>query len=175
MTTTRDWGLMTDDRRLTTSEITPQQRERLEALGRWSHLLDSAFRVPGTKWRFGWDPLLGLVPGAGDILAPLFSILLVLQGSHMRLPKIVQARMVLNVAIDMVLGAVPVAGDLFDFAWKSNDKNLRLLERHAYETADVTIGDRVFVFSILGVLALCAVVPLVLLAWTLRLLGRGLL
>jgi Domain of unknown function (DUF4112) len=136
-------------------------------------LLDSAFRVPGTNWRMGWDPILGLVPGIGDALTPLFSCLLMVQAFQMRIPKVVQLRMLLNVAIDITLGLVLVIGDFFDFAWKANDRNFRLLERHAYQVTESGAGDYAFVIVILGSLLLLVLVPLMLVTWMLGALGRS--
>jgi hypothetical protein len=83
----------------------------LRALERW---LDEVFRVPGTNIRFGWDPVIGLVPWAGDLLTALLSCAIIVQAHQMRVPRIVQLRMVMNVAIDLLVGAVPVVGDVAD-------------------------------------------------------------
>src|SRR5918992_3050676 len=113
--------------------LTPQQEQRMAGLRRIAALLDNAFAVPGTSYRVGLDPILGIIPGIGDLISPLFTIGMLLQARQFGVPKIVQARMLINVAIDTLVGVVPVVGDLFDFAWKSNDKNLALLELHARE------------------------------------------
>jgi NAD/NADP transhydrogenase beta subunit len=153
-------------------EIKPEHRTRVEAMRRLSELLDSAFRVPGTKFRFGWDPLLGLVPGIGDAVTALFACALLVQAFQMRIPKIVQVRMLLNVLIDVLVGSIPFVGDLFDFAWKSNAMNLKLIERHAYEVSRAKPGDWAFVVSILAVVVITALIPVVLLWWLLSRLGR---
>ena len=102
----------------------------LDALRRWAILLDSAFRVPGTSIRFGLDAILGLLPGLGDLASPIYTGVILLEGLRRRLPAVVQARMVLNAAIDMGIGLVPLLGDMADVAWKANLRNLALLERH---------------------------------------------
>jgi hypothetical protein len=102
-----------------------------------ARLLDSAARVPGTRVRFGLDSILGLVPGLGDVAGAALSGYMVLLASRMGAPQSVIARMLANVAIDTVGGAVPVLGDLFDVAWKSNSRNLALLERVAGETSSL--------------------------------------
>jgi hypothetical protein len=94
-------------------------------------LLDRAFRIPGTKITFGLDPILGLIPGGGDLAGAVFSSWLIMLGARMGLPRHILVRMVANVAIDTVAGSVPLIGDLFDVAWKSNTKNLELLEQFA--------------------------------------------
>ncbi|MEO8259117.1 MAG: DUF4112 domain-containing protein [Acidobacteriota bacterium] len=145
-------------------------RRRLESLRQLQHLLDNAFRVPGTNLRFGWDPVIGAVPWVGDVLAALMSCAIVVQAHHMRLPRAVQARMLLNTAIDVVVGSVPVVGDVADVFWKSNAKNFALLERHGAEVRPATVGDRLFVAGIvLAVLAL-ALAPLVMMYLAFRLL-----
>jgi uncharacterized protein DUF4112 len=150
-------------------QLTPGQQQRLDALRKISHLLDSAFLVPGTTFRIGLDPILGLVPGLGDLVSPLFTIGILWQARDLSVPKVVQLRMLFNVAIDTLLGMVPVAGDLFDFAWKSNDMNLALLERHAYEERRGSSGDWLFVVGLIVMLAVIAVTPFLLLGW---LIGR---
>ena len=87
----------------------------LAALRRWSVLLDSAFRVPGTQMTFGLDPIIGLIPILGDLTTPIFAGLLLLHAVRLKIPRVVQLRMVLNAAIDLAVGLIPVAGDLFDF------------------------------------------------------------
>ncbi|MBW8895865.1 MAG: DUF4112 domain-containing protein [Acidobacteria bacterium] len=139
----------------------------LAALRKWSVLLDSAFRIPGTSLTFGLDPILGLIPGLGDLTSPFFAALLLLHAVRMRIPRIVQLRMLINSAIDLLVGIIPVAGDLFDFGWKANVRNLALLERHAHPGSEPTTGDWVFVLSIVGVLAAIAIVPLLVTAWLL--------
>jgi hypothetical protein len=139
----------------------------LDALRRWAVLLDSAFRVPGTRIRFGIDAILGLIPGIGDISTPTFAALILLQAVRMRIPFVVQARMVLNAALDMLLGLVPVAGDLADIGWKANLRNLALLERHARPGVPPSRADYVFVIICIGLLAAIAIVPIVVIGWLL--------
>jgi hypothetical protein len=147
--------------------MTAPHPARLEALRRWAVLLDSYFRVPGTRIRFGLDAILGLVPGLGDISTPVFAGLLLLQAVRMRLPMVVQARMVLNAGLDMLLGLVPVLGDLVDVGWKANLRNLALLERHARPGVPPSRGDYVFVGICLALLAVVTIAPVALLIWLL--------
>src|SRR5512145_931363 len=139
----------------------------LDDLRRWATLLDSAFRVPGTNIRFGLDAIIGLIPGLGDLSTPIFAALLLIQGVRMRLPLVVQARMVLNAAIDMALGFVPVLGDLADIGFKANLRNLALLERHSTRGVPPSQSDYIFVIVCLIVLAFIAVAPIVALFWLL--------
>jgi hypothetical protein len=148
-------------------QLTSRQTQGLEALRRVAHLLDSAFVVPGTSYRVGLDPILGLVPGFGDLVSPLFTIGILWQARELSLPRVVQLRMIFNVAIDSLLGVVPLVGDLFDFAWKSNSMNLALLERHAEEEQTASTGDWLFVGLMVALVVLVAVVPFVIIGWLL--------
>jgi hypothetical protein len=139
----------------------------LAALRKWSVLLDSAFRVPGTNLTFGLDPILGLIPWLGDLTTPLFAGLLLLHAVRMRIPRVVQLRMVINAAIDLLIGIVPVVGDLFDFGWKANVMNLGLLERYAHPGSKASRGDWIFVAVVIGALFAIAVTPFVVVAWLL--------
>lgn len=130
-------------------------------------LLDSYFRIPGTNIRFGFDAIIGLVPGLGDLVAPIFTVSVLATGLKMRVPAIVQARMVLNAAIDMLMGLVPILGDLADVAWKADLRNVALLERHARPGVPPTKGDYWFVLICIGLVILIAVVPLLFLIWIL--------
>jgi len=138
-------------------------QRRIEVLRRWARVFDSQFRIPGTTIRFGIDPLLGLVPGVGDLASPVLSMFMVWHGAKLRVPKVVLARMVLNAVIDGLAGVVPVAGDLFDFGWKATAWNLELLEKHAMPGQRASSGDYLFVIVCCLVLALVAVLPLLLL------------
>jgi hypothetical protein len=145
--------------------LTAAQEQRLEALRNISRLLDSAFVVPGTEYRVGLDPILGLVPGLGDLTSPLFAIALLWQSRDLGIPRVVQLRMIFNVAIDALVGLLPVAGDFFDFAWKANDRNITLLERHAYEHRRPTFADWLFVTGAIVLLLVIASVPFLLAGW----------
>ena len=140
-------------------------QERLESLRRFQYLLDSAFRVPGTRLRFGWDPIVGLVPWLGDLLTALFSAVLLVQANRMRVPRVIQAKMLLNTAIDILAGMIPFAGDLSDMVWKSNARNFALLERHAGGLSRPTPGDWLFVAGLLGAIVATALIPVFFLLW----------
>ena len=150
-------------------------QRNLELLRRWARRFDSQFRIPGTQIRFGIDPLLGLVPGVGDLASPVLSLFMIWQGARMRVPKVVLARMVFNALIDAISGIVPVAGDLFDFGWKATQWNMALLERHAMPGQRATSGDYLFVIVCSLVLIGAALLPLLLLvafgAWLEQTLG----
>ncbi len=129
----------------------PPQLERLRTLSR---LLDNAFVIPGTRYRFGFDALVGLVPGLGDAVSAIFSGYIILQASRLGAPGSVVTRMLANVALDTVVGWVPILGDIFDVAWKSNLKNMALLETHLQQPAVARAGSRKAVVLLSGVLLL---------------------
>lgn len=94
-------------------------------------LLDDGLRIPGTELRFGLDGILGLIlPGAGDVLTGAGAVSLLFLAVQHRVPTVVIGRMLLNIAIDTLVGSIPIVGDGFDFFWKSNRKNLELIERY---------------------------------------------
>lgn len=105
----------------------------LERLG-W--LMDDLFRVPGLGWRFGLDALIGLIPGFGDTATSLVSFYILVAAVRHRVPKITIARMAVNLALDYVIGSLPLVGDLFDAWWKSNQKNVALLKERATVSGD---------------------------------------
>ncbi|MGH9554892.1 MAG: DUF4112 domain-containing protein [Terriglobales bacterium] len=102
--------------------------QQLDELAAW---LDEAFVVPGTSIRFGLDALAGLLPGIGDLLTGMASMLILQAAWQRGLPRVALMRMLVNVALDSVVGSIPVAGDLFDVAWKANRKNVELLKKYS--------------------------------------------
>lgn len=112
-------GILADD---------PESRTRRVRV--LSKLLDNSIPIPGTGWKIGFDPIVGLIPGIGDLIGALLSGYIVLEAARAEVPTLTLARMILNVGVDTLLGAVPALGDVFDAAWKSNTKNVALLERH---------------------------------------------
>src|ERR1700704_2170371 len=152
--------------------LTPAQERRLKALRHISELLDSAFVVPGTTYRVGLDPIIGLIPVIGDLASPLFTIVILWHGRDLGIPKVVQLRMIFNAAIDALVGAIPIAGDLFDFAWKSNQMNIALLEHHAYEEHPPSVGDWLFVVAMILLVVAIAAIPFVLAVWLIATVSR---
>jgi hypothetical protein len=109
--------------------LSAERREILERYGRFTHLLETAFRVPGTNWRFGIEPLIGLIPGIGDMTGAILGGYGLLVARRLGAPSSVQWRMLVNIALDALVGAAPVFGDWFDFAFKAHVRNRQLLER----------------------------------------------
>jgi hypothetical protein len=106
------------------------RRERIERLDRLATLLDTAFVIPGTNIRFGADALIGLAPGIGDSVTTALAAYIVYEAHQLGAPRRVLIRMIGNVAIDGIVGAVPVFGDLFDVAFRANRRNVRILREH---------------------------------------------
>jgi hypothetical protein len=152
---------------------TPQRRSASgadnESLDHLATVLDELFTVPGTRIRFGLDALLGLIPGLGDALSGVVSSFIIFTAHQRGLPRITIMRMVANVLIDSVVGAVPFAGDLFDVAWKSNRKNVELLKRstalHPAGRRKQTLLDAAFLVLAIVVVIAAVALPVLALVW----------
>jgi hypothetical protein len=132
-----------------------RKRSQLEPLFRWLALImDEFLRLPGTKFRFGLDPILGLVPGIGDTASAIVSALALLQAARYGLPKVVLARMSLNILINELVGIIPGVGDAFSFWFKSNARNYRILQEHAAGPRKARRSDWFFVIAVLLLLFL---------------------
>ena len=121
---------MTDARTFASGPPFTRQRSRTERVKRLESIaavMDTAFVVPGTGIRFGFDGLVGLVPGIGDVVTTALSLYLVHEAWQLGAPKHLIGRMLANVALDGAIGAVPLAGDLFDVLWRANKRNMRML------------------------------------------------
>jgi hypothetical protein len=128
-------------------------------------LLDEAFRVPGTKFRFGIDGVIGLVPGLGDVLAGLLSLIIPLAAWIRGVPYITLLRMAANIGIGVLAGSVPLFGDIFDIIWKANRRNYLLLTRHLGEPRRNTWRDWAFLGILAAALGLIFAIPIVLVVW----------
>jgi len=143
----------------------PVHLARIRALVRF---LETAFRVPGTRIRFGADAIIGLVPGLGDLVGGLLSALVISEAIRSGVPRSVLLRMFGNVCVDVMGGAVPIAGDLFDVLWKSGVRNLALLEQyhdHPDRTSAATRRGVVALALGIGVLAAAGMALAVATAW----------
>jgi hypothetical protein len=126
-----------------------------KSLDQLSTVLDGMFRIPGVGWRFGLDAIVGLIPGVGDTLTSLFSFYILAAGVRYRVPKITLLRMGLNLGIDYLVGSVPLLGDLFDAAWKANEKNVELIrERATVRNAEEAHKGRLSDWLFLGLIIL---------------------
>ncbi|MGI8890744.1 MAG: DUF4112 domain-containing protein [Chthoniobacterales bacterium] len=155
-----------------------QKHSEVEPLFRWLALImDNFLRVPGTKFRFGLDPLMGLLPGLGDTGSAFISAMALIAAARRGLPKILLARMSLNILINEAIGIVPIAGDAFSFWFKSNARNYDLLRNYTAAPRRSTKSDWIFVIFVLVLLAVILVVSLAVSFWLLaqvaRLFGRA--
>jgi hypothetical protein len=113
----------------TASSPHPDHAQTIRRIRRLCYLLDSAFAIPGTNIRVGLDPIIGLIPGAGDVITAILALYIVVLAGRIGVRSSTMARMLANVAIDFLGGSIPIVGDIFDVAWKCNLRNLVLLER----------------------------------------------
>jgi hypothetical protein len=138
--------------KLTINSSTPHEAQllKLARLRTVSNLWDRAFGIPGTKWRVGLESVVGLLPVGGDVVGLGISIYILWQVVQFNLPKTILLRMVFNIAIDALVGAVPLLGDLFDMTWKANTKNVSLLEAHLQEPTQSRSADKRFLWLLFG-------------------------
>ncbi|MEG4207397.1 DUF4112 domain-containing protein [Microcoleus sp. Pol7_A1] len=127
----------------------PSHVASLRRLRRVSHLLDNAIPIPGTKYRIGLDPILGLIPGGGDFISSIFAGYVVFKSAQMGVPQETLVKMAANIVFDTVAGTVPVAGDLLDVTWKANVKNIELLDAHLGSPEQGKKADWLFVAALL--------------------------
>lgn len=117
-------------RNSTWQRLPPNRSQLPPDLERLAELMDSVFHIPGLGLRFGFDSLIGLIPGLGDMLTSLVSLYILRVASSYGVPRVTMLRMTFNIAIDTIVGAIPLVGDAFDLYWKANLKNVALLRRH---------------------------------------------
>lgn len=134
-----------------------------ENLDLLAHLLDDWFRIPGTPIRLGLDGLIGLIPGLGDLLAGIASCVLIVAAWIRGVPYVTLVRMLVNVGLEVAVGAIPFVGDIFIVAWKANRRNYRLLTRHLRQPHQHTGKDVAFLFALLGGVLLLLAAPLIVL------------
>jgi len=136
--------------------LPPEEKERrssLEPLFRWLALImDDFLRFPGSNFRFGLDPVIGLLPGVGDTASAIVSALALVYAARRGLPKILLARMAMNILINELVGIVPGIGDVFSFWFKSNARNYDLFKKYSAAPARSRRGDWIFLIAVLGLL-----------------------
>lgn len=139
-------------------EVLPPEKKGaagLEPLFRWiAVVMDDLLRLPGTRFKIGIDPLIGLIPGIGDTGSAIVSAIALLQAARFGVPKIILARMSVNILLNEVIGIVPVVGDAFSFWFKSNARNYALLKEHMSVRRKARTSDWLFVFGVLVLLVI---------------------
>ncbi|HBB34358.1 MAG TPA: DUF4112 domain-containing protein [Cyanobacteria bacterium UBA8803] len=148
----------------------------LQRLRRLSYLLDNAIPIPGTPYRIGLDPLLGILPGGGDFVGTILSAYIVIEAARLGLPRSTLTKMVGNIVFETVFGAVPVVGDLVDATWKSNARNMAILEEHLEVPKSQKHSDWLFLALLLGglflVVVAIAAIGVLLLTWLVNAIAR---
>ena len=136
-----------------------------ENLDLLSHVLDDFIRIPGTSIRFGLDGIVGFIPGIGDLVGGIASCIIIIAAWVRGVSYVTVVRMVANVAIEVVVGSVPILGDMFDIAWRANRRNYALLTGSVYEPRKHTVRSWFFLGGLCVVLAALILLPMLLLTW----------
>lgn len=124
-----------------------QAKKRLDRLA-W--YLDDSIQLPGLKARIGIDPLIGLIPGIGDTLGAIVSSYILSEAARLGAPKSILLKMAFNIAVDAIAGALPIFGDLFDFGWKANQRNARILGDYLDNPRETVAISRLFAWVLIG-------------------------
>ena len=136
-----------------------------ENLDLLSHLLDDFIKIPGVPIRFGLDGIVGVIPGIGDIIGGIASCIIIIAAWARGVSYVTVARMVTNVAIEVVVGSIPILGDMFDIAWRANRRNYALLVGSVEEPRKHTLQSWLFLAGVCVVLAVLVLLPMILLTW----------
>ena len=145
----------------------------LEPLFQWLALImDDFLRLPGTSLRFGLDPIIGLLPGIGDVASAIISAVALVHAARYGVPKILLVRMATNILINELVGIIPGLGDAFSFWFKSNVRNYELLRRYSAAPARSRRGDWIFVIAVLGLLFIIVCAGLIVTVLVLQAIGR---
>ena len=136
--------------------------ERLSRLKRLSEKLDDSITIPGTERKIGIDPIIGLIPVGGDLIGGVISLYIMRSGIKMGVPRETIIRMFVNVVLEFLIGCLPIVGDLFDATWKSNQRNVKLIENSVMVDEENTI----FGYFLIGIL-ISVLVGVIILALTL--------
>lgn len=150
----------------------PEKTVHSQKLAEW---LDSRFTIPGTNIRFGLDPIISLIPGAGDWIAGMISTYFIILGVRADLPPAVLLRMGFNILLDVVIGTVPLLGDLFDVSWKANIRNAELLEEYRDNAMTTERHSRRLLWTVATGLIILIIVLLALIGWLIAAVVRAML
>lgn len=142
--------------------MNPPDQRRLQRLDRLADLLDESIRIPGIGYRIGYDAIIGLIPGVGDVAGLVMGSYIVLQSARFRVPRSTLLRMIANVLLEAAIGAIPLIGDVFDATYKANLRNLRLLHARLDAPEAAPKSDRWF-FALLVAIPVAGAIGLLLL------------
>ncbi|MFC6732663.1 DUF4112 domain-containing protein [Haladaptatus sp. DYSN1] len=135
-----------------------QTEDTLDNLRSLSTLLDNSIRVPGTNYRIGLDPLVGMLPVVGDLPTTALSVYIVFEAASIGVPRPTLYRMVFNLVVDATVGSIPIIGDLFDAVWKANARNVALLEARHQDASGAVADERFLLLASAGLLLVLVVV-----------------
>ena len=141
---------------------------RIDRIRQAARVLDSAIPIPGTKYSFGIDAVIGLIPGLGDAVGVVFASVIMYQAFRLGASKRLLTRMLYNVGIDGILGAIPLLGDWHDVVWKANMKNVGLLEQHLQHPDETARASGWFLLVVLGAVVGMGVAAIFVAVWTIR-------
>jgi uncharacterized protein DUF4112 len=136
-----------------------------ENLDLLSHILDDFLKIPGTSIRFGLDGIVGIIPGIGDLIGGIASCIIIVAAWMRGVSYVTLVRMAANVGIEVVVGSIPVIGDMFDIAWRANRRNYALLAGSLVQPRKNTIQSWIFLIGLCILLAGLVLVPMLVLAW----------
>jgi hypothetical protein len=156
---------------MTIVKQTASKEATLRRIRTLTRISDGVIPIPGTEKKIGLDPIIGLLMGGGDSVGFILSTYILLESLRFKLPKQTLLRMLSNVAIDAVVGTVPFLGDLFDFVWGANAKNLKLLESHLENPKEQKAADQAFVLLILAALVGILALAIIWGAWVVSTIG----
>jgi hypothetical protein len=149
--------------------VRDREADRLRFARFLADLLDRRFTIPGTSIRFGLDPIIGLIPGVGDLIANLTGSLILIAGAQLGVPKIVLFRMGINIAINAVIGAIPIFGDVLSIWYRSNVRNVELLQNSLTQPAKRAVSrDWLLVIALLLAVLVLMVASVIAVVWLLR-------
>jgi NAD/NADP transhydrogenase beta subunit len=141
------------------------ETERNKGNRRFAELLDSKFRIPKTNIRFGIDPVIGLVPGVGDWLAGVVSLYFLIQAAVLGGKVAILGRMFINILLDIVIGTIPVFGEIFDIYWKANLRNARILDELQQNPAKTKAESRLWIWFVVIQFVVLIIGVLLLISW----------
>jgi hypothetical protein len=153
---------------MTTSETPAPALVRIERIRQAATVLDAAIPIPGTKYSFGIDAVIGLVPGLGDAVGVVFASMILYQAFRLGASKRLLTRMLYNVGVDGILGAIPLLGDWHDVVWKANVKNVDLLERQLQHPDKTARASGWFLLIVLGAVVGMGVAAIFIAVWAIR-------